>query len=142
MKLNNNTIFYLLLCPVVLFGCDGYFRRQAVIDFQKNTPKNFSVVAKTDLNKLFSIIETIAKKNNMKCYSYSNKEERCLVWGASPINLNTHIQDEKVVKIELVQFGPLAETKTFTAIEEDLASMLNEEFPGQNIQMANPAKKQ
>lgn len=125
----------------LLFGCDGYHKRQVVIDFEKTTPKSFAVVEANDLNRLFDLIEKIAEKNGMKCRPY-NESEHYLGCGEGPVNLITHVTEKKTIKIEIIQFGPWEETKTFSSVAEDISDMLKTEFPEQNMQLINPVKRQ
>ena len=141
--MKNRKIKLCLCFATALFfvGCDGYHRREVVIDFEKASPKSFVVVETSALNKLFGVIEKIAEKNGMKCRPY-NESKNYFGCGEGPVNLMTYVIDKKTIRIEIVQFGPWEETKAFSAVTEDVSTMLTREFPGQNVQLLNPMKRQ
>jgi hypothetical protein len=123
----------------MLNGCDGIFKRQVIIDLANNKARSFSISEPGDLMNLFSRIEQIAGRNGLECRPY-NSAKKIYSCYKGTVSLVGRVRAGKAVSIELTQFGPWSETEEFTALEKDLSAFIREEFPGQNLQITNPAK--
>jgi hypothetical protein len=124
-------------CLCLLSGCDRIFKRQVSIDFQNHKAKSFAVAAPGDLDKFFSRLEGIARKNGLTCRPYDVVRKSYACRGGT-VSLVTYVTAGKAVRIELTQFGPWEKTEAFAAIEKDLTDFIGEEFPGQAVRMTNP----
>jgi len=139
--INRKLSFLLTVALFIVVGCDGYHKRQVVINLELNPPKSFALVKADNLNKLLGEIKTIAEKNGMKCRLY-NESERYFGCGGDYVNLTTYVIDGKTIKIEIIQFGPWGETKKYQTVTDNISAMLMTEFPGQGIQLIDPMKRQ
>ena len=131
----------LSVCLFLACGCDGYYIRQSVIDFEKVKSNDIAADDAARVNKMFTMIELIAQNNDMKCTGNTyDDSKRFLKCDKEAVHLTANSLKTRRITIELVQFGPLEEDKPFISVNEALSQMLKEEFPGQNIQMINPKK--
>ena len=131
------SLLYALCCLCLLIGCDRIFRRQIIIDFRNNKAKSLTVAEPADLDNLFSRIEGIAQRNGFRCRPYDVVRKSYTCYNGT-VTLATYVTAEKAVRIELTQFGPWSETRQFMDLKKDLSDFIEEEFPGQNVQMTNP----
>ena len=130
----------LLIALFFAVGCDGYHKREVVIDLDKDPPKNVLIVETTDLNKLFDLIEKILEKKGMNCIHY-DETRRYFSCSRDVVVLMMRVIDQKTIKIEISEFGPWEETQNFSSVVEDMSNILKMEFPGKDLQLINPLKR-
>jgi hypothetical protein len=121
-----------VLC-IILSGCDGFTMRKARIDLSHNVPTSSGTAVQTgDLKGFFKLIEDVAVKNGLECNAY-NEAEKYFGCGAGTFNLMTYVKGNRLVQIELSEFGPWGKTRQFEKLERDVNEMLAREFPGRNV---------
>ncbi len=127
-------VTFLICCLSLLTGCDQICMQRAVIDFRQNTPRSFTVSKSGDFNALFSRIEQIANKQDLKC-KFNEMGKTSYVCRGGSVTLAVYVTSETSVTIELSQFGPHSKTLQFSMLEQELSTFLASEFPGKHLQI-------
>ncbi len=118
---------------VISFGCDGFTMRKIRIDLTQNKPISSSTAVRTDdLREFFRLIQYVAVQNGLKCNGY-NETGKYFGCGSGTFNLMTYVKGDKLVQVELSEFGPWGKTIRFEKLERDINEMLAQEFPGKNF---------
>ncbi len=135
----NIRLFYFLSCLCLLISCDKIYKRQFIVDFQNSKAQSFTVSESEDLQSLYSQIEEIALKNDLKCapYKATQKYYRC---SKETVKITAYVSEKRNVSIELTQFGPWGKTPHYLTLEKDLSDFVKREFPGHKVQITDPLK--
>jgi hypothetical protein len=117
---------------VFLCACDGLTIRKSTIDLTQSRPlSSVSTVETDDFQNFFRLIEEVAKKNGLKCNPYE-ANKKYFGCGIGYFNLMSYVKGEKIIQLELSEFGPWGKTKRYEKLEKDVNEMLIREFPGRN----------
>jgi len=125
-------ISVVVLCAALL-SCDGFRIRKVSIDLTQDTSVSSAASLRTNtLQGFFDLIENVAVKNGLKCNPY-NEIGKYFGCGKGGLNLMTYVKGNRLVQLELIEFGPFAKTRQFEKLERDVNEMLAREFPGQTF---------
>jgi hypothetical protein len=116
-----------------LYGCDGLTIRRATIDLGQNRPAtSAATVRPIDLQEFLQLMENVAVNNGMKCNVY-NETEKYFGCGVGSFGLLVNVKEDRVVPVEVREFGPWGKTKRFEKLEGEIDESLARKFPGRNL---------